>query len=247
MRVEQHVPTLRSWGLQGPDRRLSRPQTGGRHRGPGAPQAHRRDAFGELPPRGPGDHPRDDLAPQDLACNPERACPTSPASRWRETLSTCSRGPTPLPTSRRWPSCPTSGVSTSAATTSSTSGRLVENPDLRRGDWIVLDDNPLSEESVNVHIPALLERRVSVSFDDVRLGATASSDPVHFEVGGHFVAVLGEGLRIATERAGLGAGPCGGVRRPTDGPPRRIQRTGHGDRDGAPTRTGNVARPSRSP
>ena len=78
-------------------------------------------------------------------------------------------------------------------------GPLVENPNLRRGDWIVLDDNPLSEESVNVHIPALLERRVSVRFDGVRLGATASGDPVHFEVGDHFVSLLGQGLRIRTK------------------------------------------------
>lgn len=77
-------------------------------------------------------------------------------------------------------------------------GPLVENPDLRRGDWVVLDDNPLSEESVNVHIPALLERRVTVRFDGVRLSAEAAGDPVHFEVGGYFAAVLGEGQRFGT-------------------------------------------------
>ena len=78
-------------------------------------------------------------------------------------------------------------------------GPLVENPDLRRGDWVVLDDNPLSEESVNVHIPALLEKRVTVRFDGVRLNAEAAGDPVHFEVGGYFAAVLGEGQRFATK------------------------------------------------
>ena len=76
---------------------------------------------------------------------------------------------------------------------------LVENPHLDRGDWVALDDNPLSEESVNVHIPALLERRVRVSFDRVRLGATAHGDPVRFEVGRHFATVLGDGLRIDTK------------------------------------------------
>ena len=76
---------------------------------------------------------------------------------------------------------------------------LVENPDLRRGDWIVLDDNPLSEESVNVHIPALLERRVAVSFDGIRLATQAHGEPVQFEVSDHFAAVLGGGLRIRTK------------------------------------------------
>ena len=78
-------------------------------------------------------------------------------------------------------------------------GPLVENPDLRRGDWIVLDDNPLSEESVNAHIPALLDRGVTVRFKGIRLHASAAGDPVEFEVSGHFAAVLGEGLRIGTK------------------------------------------------
>ena len=68
-----------------------------------------------------------------------------------------------------------------------------------RRDWLVLDDNPLSEESVNVHIPALLERGVAVSFDGVRLATQARGDPVQFEVGAHFAAILGEGLRIGTK------------------------------------------------
>ncbi len=76
---------------------------------------------------------------------------------------------------------------------------LVENPDIGFGDWIVLDDNPLGEESVNVHIPALLERRVAVSFERVGLGAAAGGDPVQFRVGGHFAALLGDGLHIGTQ------------------------------------------------
>ena len=78
-------------------------------------------------------------------------------------------------------------------------GPLVENPDLGRRDWLVLDDNPLSEESVNVHIPALLERGVAVSFEGVRLATQARGDPVQFDVGGHFAAVLGAGLRTRTK------------------------------------------------
>ena len=77
-------------------------------------------------------------------------------------------------------------------------GPLVDNFDLHRGDWIVLDDNPLSEESVNLHIPTLLERGVAVSFAGVRLGITGG-DATEFEVGGHFTAVLGNEVRIRTK------------------------------------------------
>ena len=76
---------------------------------------------------------------------------------------------------------------------------LVDNPDLRRGDWIALDDNPLSEESVNVHIPALLERGVRVSFERIRLDAAAGGDPVQFKVDDHFLAVLGGGPGLSTK------------------------------------------------
>ena len=78
-------------------------------------------------------------------------------------------------------------------------GPLVDNRDLDSGDWIALDDNPLSEESVNTHIPALLERGVAVSFEGVRLAAVARGDPVRFDVAGHFAAVLGDGLRMHTK------------------------------------------------
>ena len=77
-------------------------------------------------------------------------------------------------------------------------GPLVENRDISRRDWIALDDNPLSEESVNVHIPALLQRGVEVSFEGVRLD-TAAGNPVEFEVAGHFGGVLGDGVQIATK------------------------------------------------
>ena len=78
-------------------------------------------------------------------------------------------------------------------------GPLVENFDLHRGDWIVLDNNPLSEESVNVHIPTLLERQVAVTFDGVRLDTTPGQDRLEFEVGGLFAAVLGDGLHLETK------------------------------------------------
>ena len=75
---------------------------------------------------------------------------------------------------------------------------LVNNFDLHRGDWLVLDDNPLSEESVNVHIPTLLERGVAVSFEGVRLDTFVGDVLVEFDVGGHFAAVLGDGVHFRT-------------------------------------------------
>ena len=63
----------------------------------------------------------------------------------------------------------------------------------------MLDDNPLSEESVNVHIPTLIKRRVAVSFDGVRLYITPGGSPEEYEVGGHFAAVLGDDVRIGTK------------------------------------------------
>ena len=76
---------------------------------------------------------------------------------------------------------------------------LRRNLNLQRGHWIVLDDNPLSEESVNVHVPALLKRGVAVSFKGIRLVTGAGAAPVEFEVGAHFTAVLGDDVGIATK------------------------------------------------
>ena len=113
-------------------------------------------------------------------------------------------------------------------------GPLVDNLELRRGDWIVLDNNPLSEESVNVHIPALLERRVAVSFEGVRLGTSPSRDPVVFEVGGHFAAVLGDGLRIEAKVRDPALAHAEVARWPVGRAPGRVRRAGRrdGDRNG---------------
>ena len=62
---------------------------------------------------------------------------------------------------------------------------------------MTLNGNPLSEESVNVHIPALLERGVEVSLAGVALAATAAGDPVRFDIAGYFDAVLGGNLRTS--------------------------------------------------
>ena len=71
---------------------------------------------------------------------------------------------------------------------------LVENADLAEGDWVALDGNPLSERSLNVQVPALLERGVAVSVDRVLIALAADGGPLRFDVSGYFEAVLGSGF-----------------------------------------------------
>ena len=68
---------------------------------------------------------------------------------------------------------------------------LVANAGLGEGDWVSLDGNPLSEESLNTHIPALLERGVDVGLARIGLTVLASGDGLRYDVSGYFEAVLG--------------------------------------------------------
>lgn len=68
---------------------------------------------------------------------------------------------------------------------------LVANTGLGEGDWVSLDGNPLSEESLNTHIPALLERGVDVGVARIGLTVLAAGDRLRFDVSGYFEAVLG--------------------------------------------------------
>ena len=74
---------------------------------------------------------------------------------------------------------------------------LVENVALAEGDWVALDGNPLSERSLNVHVPTLLERGVAVSVDPVRIALAADGGPLRFDVSGYFEALLGTGFTAA--------------------------------------------------
>ena len=74
---------------------------------------------------------------------------------------------------------------------------LAHNPGLRMGDWLTLDRNPLSEASVNAHVPALMERGVLVGVDGVRLSAGVGGESLRFDTTGYFAAVLGTGVPIA--------------------------------------------------
>ena len=80
-------------------------------------------------------------------------------------------------------------------------GPLVANTDVADGDRVAVGGNPLSEESVNEHVPALLARGVAVSIDPVMLALATGSGPVRFKVSGYFDAVLDEGyaLEVSTE------------------------------------------------
>ena len=74
---------------------------------------------------------------------------------------------------------------------------LVDNPHVDAGDWITLTGNPLSEESLNVHVPALRERGVHVGVDAVRLLVSPDARAASFEVSGYFEATLGTGAETA--------------------------------------------------
>ena len=74
---------------------------------------------------------------------------------------------------------------------------LVDNPHVDAGDWITLTGNPLSEASLNVHVPALRERGVHVGLDSVRLLVSPDARAASFEVSGYFAATLGSGASVA--------------------------------------------------
>lgn len=65
---------------------------------------------------------------------------------------------------------------------------LVDNPGIGASDWITLTGNPLSEESLNVHVPALRERGVHVAVDSVRLLVSPDTRAASFDVSGYFEA-----------------------------------------------------------
>ena len=74
---------------------------------------------------------------------------------------------------------------------------LLANGDLAEGDWVALDGNPLSEEAVNTHIPALLERGVGIDIGTVQLTVSAGGEARRFQVSGYFEALLGEGVTVS--------------------------------------------------
>ena len=80
---------------------------------------------------------------------------------------------------------------------------LVANAELGADDWVALDGNPLSEESLNTHVPALLDRGVKVSVGTVALALATDGAPVRFDVSGYFEALLGEGAALTVTSGNL--------------------------------------------
>ncbi|MDE0244633.1 MAG: leucine-rich repeat domain-containing protein [Gammaproteobacteria bacterium] len=73
-------------------------------------------------------------------------------------------------------------------------GPLVSNANLGEGDWVNISGNPLSEASLNEHLPALLERGVRVGLSPVLLEVAEGGEPVRFLVSGYFESVLDTGF-----------------------------------------------------
>ncbi|MCY4513629.1 MAG: leucine-rich repeat domain-containing protein, partial [Candidatus Tectomicrobia bacterium] len=84
-------------------------------------------------------------------------------------------------------------------------GPLVANAHLADGDWVSVGGNPLNEESVNAHVPALLERGVEVSLSPVLLTLLPGGEPLRFKVSGYFDSLLGAGysLQASTDDASV--------------------------------------------
>ena len=73
---------------------------------------------------------------------------------------------------------------------------LVANAGLADGDWVVLDGNPLSEDSLNTHVPALIARGVEVSVGSIALSLVAGGEPLRYDMSGYFEAVLGADVKM---------------------------------------------------
>ena len=73
---------------------------------------------------------------------------------------------------------------------------LVDNPAFAEGALLTLDGNPLSEESVNEHVPALMARGVRVRLESVSIDVEVAGDATEFDATGYFEALLGPGFGL---------------------------------------------------
>ncbi|MYH14533.1 MAG: hypothetical protein F4149_05095 [Gammaproteobacteria bacterium] len=74
---------------------------------------------------------------------------------------------------------------------------LVGNAAFDEGAWINLNGNPLSEDSLNLHVPALLARGVDVTLETVKLATDAGGEIIRFDTNGYFAAILGDDIECA--------------------------------------------------
>ena len=72
---------------------------------------------------------------------------------------------------------------------------LVDNFNFGAGDWVTLNGNPLSEASLNAHVPNLLALGVLVGLDVVRVPVVGIRS-LNYAVEGYFAAILGPGPEI---------------------------------------------------
>ena len=75
---------------------------------------------------------------------------------------------------------------------------LAANAGLGAGDWVNLGGNPLTEESLNTHVPALLDKDVEVVLESITL-TVASGREATFDLAGYFAALLGSGVDVMAE------------------------------------------------
>ena len=80
-------------------------------------------------------------------------------------------------------------------------GPLVANPSTQR-QWMTLTGNPLTEESLNVHVPALRDAGWRVRVDSVSWIVVAGGAEETFDTADYFASLLGSGLRFEVEADG---------------------------------------------
>ena len=78
-------------------------------------------------------------------------------------------------------------------------GPLISNPSTKQGRWINVSGNPLSEESLNAHIPMLRAGGWRVKVDSVAWIVVADGMEATFETADYFKSLLGSGLRFEAE------------------------------------------------
>ncbi len=78
-------------------------------------------------------------------------------------------------------------------------GPLVSSPSTKQGRWMNVTGNPLSEESLNAHIPRLRDAGWRVRVDSVAWIVVADGARATFETAGYFRSLHGSGLRFEAE------------------------------------------------
>ena len=77
-------------------------------------------------------------------------------------------------------------------------GPLLASPGTR-GQWMTLTGNPLTEESLNAHVPALRDAGWRVRVDSVSWIVVADGAEETFDTADYFASLLGSGLRFEAE------------------------------------------------